>query len=116
MTTRNEHFSAFLNDYVEMIIKGTRTKENPKGLTKTEIYYASTLTRQIIYRWQQKGVFPKPINLHTFFVHTLDLLNIGIEDPNEQFEITYEIMQGYMSQAYQALLLDFYERQKYEFC
>lgn len=112
MTTRNEHFSAFLNEYVEMIREGTKTEQNPKGMTKTDIYYASTLTRQIIYRWQQKGVFPKPANLHLFFLATLTLL--GLED--EEFEITFEMMQGYMSQAYQALLLDFYERQKHQFC
>lgn len=112
MKNGNENFKAFLDDYVNMIKEGTRTEENPKGMTKTDIYYASTLTRQIIYRWQQKGTFPKPANLHLFFLATLTLL----ADLDEEFDITFEMMQSYMSQAYQALLLDFYERQKHQFC
>ena len=93
---KNNNFAKFMESYLVGIAQRT-------GKSKTDIMNESGISRQMIYRWMQKGIFPKPINLYKFFYNTTT-------------DRSQEMLRSYISQAYQELLIDFYDRKEQTFC
>ena len=115
---KNKHFTQFMTEYLTKMGK-------IKSLSKTALINLVPLSRAMVYRWIDGGVFPKPKNLYQFFWSTFptaeDLkeykklknppYSINIDDYSDN-QTKQIIIKRFMEQAYQAYLLDFHERKE----
>jgi transcriptional regulator with XRE-family HTH domain len=90
-------FSKFIESFLLKI-------EEEHGVSRVTIAKLSGVSRQMMYRWMQKYVFPHPATLDTFFSNLKDNLDDKIQ------------VEELMEEAYQALLLDYHERKEQAFC
>ena len=107
---QNDEFE-FSNSFRKFFKEYLNKVEDESGLTIEKIALESKVSRTLIYRWMQKRISPKPETLFRIFYTTLKIIN-----PKWKEAKLYNETRVLMSEAYQCLLIDFYEWKEYTFC
>tara|TARA_R100000654_G_scaffold28055_1_gene52491 strand:+ start:1009 stop:1314 length:306 start_codon:yes stop_codon:yes gene_type:complete len=99
---KNKHFSNYIEDYIDKIVERDK-------ISKTAVIYKSGLSRPLVYRWINNGLFPRLSNLWNFFDNT------QLEKGQQKDEEYWLMIKSLTDEAYQCLLLDFYEKKEHTF-